>query len=256
MAHTNPSPTLTTTPKNHPIYTDFLAQNLLQDPVLSHILNDLPWHARPSATYHLLRTQLLLAAHKARALFVCATPTFSSIPTLREVKDLDPRCCAVVLPPGETLMDIGMLGRVNVLTSSASSGWWNLLPTLGFYFAAWKKYESEYLGPVEAVKASVFREGETFYSVMVMATAEAQRGKGLARKVLGKVLERARREGKPVWAEASSTSRGFYAQCGFEDVGEAVVLGRRCVEGKETEDVLVFPMVLWPEGYCRRSNKA
>lgn len=75
---------------------------------------------------------------------------------------------------------------------------------------------------------------------------------GLAPAILRKVLERAGKEGLPVWIEATTErSRHTYRKVGFEDVAE-VKLGKGKVnaEGrleKGGPGVSMFAMIWWPE---------
>ncbi|OAG00971.1 uncharacterized protein CC84DRAFT_1168173 [Paraphaeosphaeria sporulosa] len=258
--------TISTTHKNHPIYSHLLARAFTTDPVFTYIEGATPWYARPLLTYRIIRSQLLAASHGNRALFIAAAsnPTTTSKSSLQASKEedkeqdaeLNPQCTAVILPPGESLLGIPVPSWISLLLLR---GAWRVFFSLGL--SGWKKFEKGYITPVEAAKASVFAQGETYYYVAIIWTAAQHRGKGLAQSVLGELTERAQREGKPVWLEASSAaSRRVYRRCGFVDVGETIVLGRgevdgtgEAAEGEAAVGVPVFPMVWWPKGDPRKT---
>lgn len=251
----NPHTTISTTHTNHPVYTHLLAKAFTTDPVFTYIEAHTPWYNRPALTYHIIRAQLLAAAHNNRALFISATSTpATSPPPSEQHVERNPHCTAVVLPPGTSLLAIGLAGWTHLLLR----GVWRVLFQLGV--SGWTRFENDYITPVEAAKATVFARGETYFYVAMIGTGAQHRGKGLARGVLSAVTGRAQAEGKPVWLEASSPgSRGVYLRCGFVDVGEGVVMGRGEVDGRgeaavgeEAGGVPVFPMVWWPKGDPRR----
>jgi GNAT superfamily N-acetyltransferase len=75
-------------------------------------------------------------------------------------------------------------------------------------------------------KAFTKEERKSHWYVFIMATAVSRRRQGLASTLLANVMERARKDKRPVWLEATTRgSRQLYARHGFETVGE-VVLGR------------------------------
>ncbi|KAF2010341.1 hypothetical protein BU24DRAFT_320093, partial [Aaosphaeria arxii CBS 175.79] len=104
-------------------------------------------------------------------------------------------------------------------------------------------------------KKRVLHRDERYYYVAQVGTLSSRRGRGLCPMVMKGVLERAGRDGTPVWLEASSEgSRRVYARCGFRDVegGEGILLGKgECgMDGERKEKgegVRCWPMVWWPE---------
>ncbi|KAJ4289013.1 hypothetical protein N0V90_011355 [Kalmusia sp. IMI 367209] len=201
---------------NHAVYAHFIAKEFLSDPVFAYMLLNAPWYARPHATYHIIRLQLLAANHKSRAIYysTCAPAGAASQSRTQAQIELDPHCAAVVMPPGCDFLDIGARGWAKVV----AKGGWKLVSILGL--SGWKRFADEYVAPVDAAKASVFRKDETYYYVLFIATGSQHRGKGLAQVVLENLKERAQKEMKPIWLEASSpASRRVYKKCGFVDVG-------------------------------------
>ncbi|KAL5406114.1 hypothetical protein PMIN03_008013 [Paraphaeosphaeria minitans] len=244
--------TISVTHENHPVYTDLLA--------------------RPALTHRIIQFQLLVASHAShanRALFISAAskPPTTPVPPSNPEADTDkhaeppaernPHCTAVVLPPGESLLDISVPALIHLFLFR---GGWRVILSLGL--STWRRFEKGFVAPMEAAKASVFAKGETYYYVAIIGTAAQHRGKGLAQRVSGELTERAQEEGKPVWLEASSlASRRVYRRCGFVDVGETtVLLGKgevdgagEAAEGEDAVGVSVFPMVWWPKGDPRKT---
>ncbi|KAF2279209.1 uncharacterized protein EI97DRAFT_430302 [Westerdykella ornata] len=101
---------------------------------------------------------------------------------------------------------------------------------------------------------------DEYFEVKLVATDEAYRGRGLCPALMRKVQERAAREGKPVWLEASNANaRRQYLKLGFKEVREEGPLklgqgkcgedGQKKKKGEEgATGVSVWPMVWWPEG--------
>ena len=57
--------------------------------------------------------------------------------------------------------------------------------------------------------------------VRYMAVAESHQGRGLGRIILNALEEEARRQGVTrIWLNARITAVGFYANCGYADIGE------------------------------------
>lgn len=254
MAKPETETTVTTTTQNHPIYASFLAQNFVTDPVFCYVLGSTPWYRRPQRVYSIIRSQLLAASYSHRGLFVSASASAPPSPSQAEPS---PHCTAVILPPGEDLLAIGLLGWASLLVRGALGVFLKLGPS------GWNRYDKEYLRPVEEGKASIFSKKETYYYIFIIATGAEYRGKGLAQKVLGEVQAKAQAEMKPIWLESSSpASRRVYLRCGFVDVGDCIVLGRGKVNakglaarGEEAVGVPVWRMVWWPEGYKKMESK-
>ena len=66
-------------------------------------------------------------------------------------------------------------------------------------------------------KAVLAAAGVTeFYYLFFVATREDARGKGLSSALIGRLQDRARGDGLPVWLEATTEhSAGVYAKLGF-----------------------------------------
>ena len=245
--------TVSTTHTNHPVYTTLLAKQFLTDPLFNYMFGtcSVPWYDRSPATYHLIRLQLLAASYKSRAIFYSGAS--SPKPLAPSQAELNPQCCAVIMPPGEDTMALGLLGWASMLTHGVHK----LVRLAGF--SGWNTFVTEYVEPVARLKATVFRPDETYFYVFYIATDARHRGKGLAQAVIGELQVRAQKEMRPVWLEASSpASRRVYAKCGFEDVGEEMRLGVGEVDefgdkvGKGGVGVPLFPMVWWPVGYLKK----
>ena len=123
----------------------------------------------------------------------------------------------------------------------------------------------EYPEKIERVQKKTFKKGEKYYCLLLTATDEKYRGRGLCSEVLKEAQKMARAEGMPIWIEATTSgSRKVYRKLGWVDVaieettvGDGVVFGRgKCdADGNEKrggEGFKVWMMVWWPEGDVRR----
>lgn len=110
----------------------------------------------------------------------------------------------------------------------------------------------EFEPATKRMRKSVLGASQQFYYLFFVATREDARGKGLSSALIGKLQDRARVEGLPVWLEATTEhSAGVYARLGFERVG-TVVLGKGKVGADGLakmggEGVKIHCMVWWPE---------
>ena len=99
-----------------------------------------------------------------------------------------------------------------------------------------------------------------FYYLFFVATREDARGKGLSSALIGKLQERAGRDGLPVWLEATTEySARVYAKLGFENVG-TVVLGKGKVDADGIAQVggggvPIHCMIWWPRKETQASVK-
>ncbi|GAB7326935.1 hypothetical protein MBLNU13_g10896t2 [Cladosporium sp. NU13] len=197
------------------------------DPGITYVLGALPESARHAYLEEYF-TRITTAAALNAAEFSEAE-AFSSV--------------SIVIPPGKTVDNPRTLipaGIFQVLWKLGFSGCWRMLRE---FEPATKRVRRGVL------EAAGVRE---FYYLFFVATREDARGKGLSSALIGKLQERARGEGLPVWLEATTEhSAGVYAKLGFERVG-TVILGKGKVgaDGLEKvggEGVPIYCMIWWPE---------
>lgn len=200
-----------------------LAPVFEDDPVIRYMLNNLSPEARLAYLPEYFNA-LLTAASLNRAV----------------ISEADSwRCCAVVIPPGA---DVG-----NPWTFIPAGGL-GLLWNLGI--TACKKMIWEYTNLTEAAKKREMGQ-DKYYYVFFIGTEAVGRGKGLASKLIEETKEVARKEGKPVWLEATTEgSRRLYDKLGFKTLGE-IVLGKAKVGAdgerkKGGEGVKIWPMIWRP----------
>lgn len=89
-----------------------------------------------------------------------------------------------------------------------------------------KRMLGEFEGAVKKARKRWLAKGEQPYYVFFVGTRADCRGRGLGAGLLGEVIEKAGREGRSVWLEATTEdSRRLFRRMGFVDV-EEVVMGR------------------------------
>ena len=147
---------------------------------------------------------------------------------------------AVWMPPGK---------KVDNPFTMLQTGIVQALLKLGF--SGIKKMLWDYQGQTEKLKAKELG-GQKFWYLFFIATVVEARGQGLASKVVEGWKSVARKDGVPIWLEATTEhSQKIYAKCGFKVVGE-VVLGNGThaasgIEEKGGPGVKAWGMVWKPE---------
>jgi GNAT superfamily N-acetyltransferase len=164
------------------------------------------------------------------------------------------------MPPGRAVDSPGFFGWLQIARTGLISLVWDI--GLSRFYRILVAFPSI----PEGAKHATFAPGELYYYVVMIATDEKFRGKGLCAKVLERVKDQAQRDGKPVWLEATTRgSRKVYQKVGFEDVftdeteeGGGLLIGKGvCDEegdersGKEKVGFVIWPMVWWPQGYVK-----
>ncbi|KFY81584.1 hypothetical protein V500_11290 [Pseudogymnoascus sp. VKM F-4518 (FW-2643)] len=176
-----------------------LAPAFAEDPILTYVLNSLDPIARRAylPTYF---TALLTQATLNGA-FVFEHSNWES--------------CLTVLPPGKkfenpfTLLQSGLVAMLRKVGLSCV-----------------KRMLGEFEGAVKRARKRGLARGELPYYIFFVGTRADCRGKGLGEGLLREVTERAGREGRSVWLEATTAiSRRLFLRMGFVDV-EEVVMGR------------------------------
>lgn len=195
------------------------------DPVVTYLLNNFSVSARQA--YLLTYFQRLLGAAGLNAAEFLEADDWAS--------------AAVIMPPGSrvdnlwTLIPAGLIGMVYQVGLRGS---YRML--------------GEYVPLADSMKAKGLRGWKRYYYVFYVATKEEERGRGLSSALLRQVQDGARREGLPVWLEATTVgSMRLYASLGFETVGQ-VTLGEGIASADGTqkkggEGVPVWGMVWWPK---------
>jgi GNAT superfamily N-acetyltransferase len=218
--------TSSTGPTLIPQTASLYATAFRSDPAITYVLGTLSQSQRQSYLEEYF-TRIATAAALNSATFLSAS-NHSSI--------------AIVLPPGKTVdnpFNLIHAGVFRVLYNLGLTGCWRML---GEYEPAIKRVRKAVLGSAH---------GKKFYHLFFIATRQDARGKGLSSALIGEVQAKARREGLPVWLEATTEySAGVYAKSGFERCG-TVVLGAGKVDGDGLENVggggvPVYCMVWWP----------
>ncbi|KAI5925681.1 hypothetical protein F4810DRAFT_26595 [Camillea tinctor] len=151
--------------------------------------------------------------------------------------------CAILMPPGkkaENPCTILQAGLLSVLMTLKVSGC--------------KRFLIEYTSGAKCVKEKGLtkRERAAFWYLFLVGTAPERQRQGLAGALIDRMKDLARRDGRPIWLEASTArSRRVYAKHGFADVDEVVVgRGRVDADGKAKEGgegVTIWGMVWRPE---------
>ncbi|KFY74840.1 hypothetical protein V499_05162, partial [Pseudogymnoascus sp. VKM F-103] len=176
-----------------------LAPAFAEDPIITYVLNTLDPVARRAylpAYFTALLTQATL-----NGAYVFEHSDWES--------------CLTVLPPGRkvenpfTLLQSGLVGVLRKVGLSCV-----------------KRMLGEFEGAVKKARRRGLARGELPYYVFFVGTRADRQGRGLGRELLGEVTERAGREGRSVWLEATTAdSRRLFLRMGFVDV-EEVVMGR------------------------------
>lgn len=141
-------------------------------------------------------------------------------------------CVALWMPPGANMDDFW---------TELRSGMWRLrfeLSPLGR-----RRFFDEFLPLLHKTKEEVLghRDAEAWYLVYVGTRPEA-RGRGLARKCVGWVTERADREGRACYLESSNVGNlKLYRSLGFEVAGKIRLEGG---QGHELDVMVREPMVV------------
>lgn len=109
----------------------------------------------------------------------------------------------------------------------------------------------------EAAKKKHIRDAQGnpikgYYYLWFIATDRPARGQGLAGKVVSQWLEKAAKEDRVVWLEATTAkARDVYARCGFKVMGEILLgKGTHAATGKYQKDgpgVMIWPMFWRPD---------
>ncbi|KAH7128773.1 hypothetical protein B0J11DRAFT_505232 [Dendryphion nanum] len=249
-----PTITKTTSATALPPAIKTLTHSFLTDPLFTYVLNSVPPAHRPWAIHRVITLTLHLA-HTNSGIIYEAHPSTSQEPH---------QSTSLIFPPHKSLDNVPLSASWTALRLGIVPLLWKA------GFSPLKKFNTEYIIPVKAAKASIGLSGSTpYWYISHIGTLDSARGQGLASGIIRDLQAQAQKEGLPIWLEASSRgSRGVYAGCGFVDVdvraekdagvdgeGEVGILMGRGVcdergEKKESgEGVRFFPMVWWPEGY-------
>ncbi|OBT85409.1 hypothetical protein VE02_04811, partial [Pseudogymnoascus sp. 03VT05] len=176
-----------------------LAPAFAEDPILTYVLNTLD----PVARRAYLPT------------YFTALLTQATLNGAYVLEHSDWESCLTVLPPGRkvenpfTLLQSGLVGVLRKVGLSCV-----------------KRMLGEFEGAVKKARKRGLAKGELPYYIFFVGTRADRQGRGLGRALLGEVTERAGREGRSVWLEATTAdSRRLFLRMGFVDV-EEVVMGR------------------------------
>jgi ribosomal protein S18 acetylase RimI-like enzyme len=167
----------------------------------------------------------------------------------------DFQASATIFPPNTTINTLSYSSLPSLLWSG---GLFSTISQVGLF--QFKNIMDAYAAATTPAKKSTLRSGESYYYIMLIGAASAHRGKGLAPALIRKLQERAQKDGKPIWLEASNLgARKVYLKVGFEDLGEIRLGKGECgtdgevASGEEAVGVPMWPMVWWPEGYVREA---
>ncbi|KAI0528329.1 hypothetical protein F5B22DRAFT_31399 [Xylaria bambusicola] len=130
-------------------------------------------------------------------------------------------CCGVLMPPGANIKNPRTLLRAGLVPG---------LFTIGP--RTFKRAFFDYGSGVEPMlhKAFTKEEQKSHWYVFMMGTAVGRRRQGLASAMLRDIIDRAGRDKRPVWLEATTRdSLRLYTRHGFQTIGE-VVLGKGVVD--------------------------
>ncbi|KAI0380499.1 hypothetical protein F5Y04DRAFT_289493 [Hypomontagnella monticulosa] len=149
-------------------------------------------------------------------------------------------CCSVLIQPGKSVENPRTL-----ISAGLFPALWNL--GLGPF----KRALFEYSNGVEPhlKKALTKAELKKHWYVFIMGTAVDRRRQGHASGLLVHIQDRARKDGCPIWLEATTdTSRRLYQKHGFEVIGD-IILGKGKVGSdglpkKHGEGITIWSM-LW-----------
>lgn len=219
------SPTITAGGKERVDTASALYKNAFRnDPVLAYMLGELSTKDRHAYLYSYFRA-LLTAAGLNDARFLEAEDWSSA---------------AVIMPPGK---------RVD--------NFWTLLPA-GLVGMVWRvglkgayRMLGEFGPQTDKMKAKGLKGAKRYYYVFFLATDEKARGRGLSSVLIREAQEMGRKEGLPVWLEATTAySWRLYEHLGFETV-DRVMLGKGVAaadgtQAKGGEGVPIWGMVWRP----------
>ncbi|KAJ8113437.1 hypothetical protein OPT61_g4428 [Boeremia exigua] len=228
--------------------TSTIADAFATDPVTTYLINHLPRSARPAALKKLFYTSNTAAVLAGGELWSASTntPSTTSMP--------DFQTAAAIFLPGMSL---------NILTATSIP---RLLFGGGLLSAGWSvgprqlmRRTGRYEADMAPTKNATFPNGETYFYIHCIGTASAHRGKGLAPALLRKLQERAAKEQRPIYLEASNQhAKRVYEKIGFRDVAGEIRMGKgECDEkgeaarGELAVGVPLWPMIWEPKGYVR-----
>ncbi|EME39642.1 hypothetical protein DOTSEDRAFT_75330 [Dothistroma septosporum NZE10] len=118
-------------------------------------------------------------------------------------------CVAVWMPPGKKVDNSFTIIQAGLVQSVLRLGIGGL-----------KRMLWDYQGQTEKLKKAELGDGKFWYLFFIATIAEA-RGQGLASRVVKGWKSVARKDGLPIWLEATTEkSRGVYERCGFKVVRE------------------------------------
>lgn len=156
--------------------------------------------------------------------------------------------CCVLMSPGQRVDNI-----------------WTLLPA-GMPGIVWKlglggfrRMMMEYAPLTDAAKAKGLAGQKRYYYVFFLGTADKARGRGYGSSLIRQAQDFARKDGLPMWLEATTKeSYELYMRLGFETV-EQLVLGKGTAAADGTlqeggEGVPVWAMVWWPGKFTGHSG--
>lgn len=195
-----------------------------QDPVINYMLCNLTESARHEYLCHYFDA-LLTAAEMNGAIFHQADEWSS---------------CSVLRRPGQridnfwTLIPAGILGII-----------W----TLGF--GGYRRMIMEFSPMADAAKTRGLKGQTRYYYVFFVGTADRAQGQGLGSALMRELQDVARKDGLPLWLEATTeSSRRLYERLGFEIVEQMTLgTGEAAADGslqKGGEGVPVWGMIWWP----------
>ncbi|KAK4185180.1 putative increased recombination centers protein 11 [Podospora australis] len=206
---------------------DLMTECFHGDPVFAWFLSDYPLEAQKPYLKKLLRG-FFTAGALNKGIFVEAD-NFGS--------------CGLLMPPGCKPDNTFTMVQAGIIPLLCSLG-------VGFF----KRVMLGYSPAVHALlpKAGFTKEEQrNHWYVFIMGTALEKRRQGLAGELLVYFQNLAKKDGRPIWLEATTaTSRDLYLKHGFVDVGE-VVLGKGTHGGdglkkKGGEGVVIWGMYWRP----------
>ena len=181
------------------------------DPVFRWLLLDHTPGAVQEAKLHQLLTGFTRAAALNDAVFAEAGGDFG--------------CVAILMPPGKRVDNPWTMLQAGLIPAMMSIG-----------VGGFKRAVFEYSDVTHAMLPQVFTKEELkkYWYIFIIGTKLDRRRQGLASALLRHAQETGRKDGAPLWLEATTeSSRDLYVKHGFKVVGE-IVLG----EGKVERDGL------------------
>lgn len=148
---------------------------------------------------------------------------------------------AVWMPPGK---------RVDNEFTILQSGLVSVVLKLGL--GGLKRIFIDFQASTDKAKKRYLKGVKRYWYLFFIATEEVARGKGLASRIIEGWKEVAKKEGLPIWLEATTArSRDVYVRCGFEVLEEMVIGKGTHASSGEVEKggpgVSIWAMVWWPE---------